>query len=35
LNVVKASGLNPEEFHKMQKGIVALRDNLIKAARRE
>jgi DNA-binding MarR family transcriptional regulator len=32
MNLVKASGLDPEEFRKMQKGVVALRDNLIKAA---
>lgn len=32
MNLVKASGLNPEEFRKMQKGVVTLRDNLIKAA---
>jgi MarR family transcriptional regulator, organic hydroperoxide resistance regulator len=33
MNLVKASGLTPEEFGKMQKGVVTLRDNLIKAAR--
>jgi len=32
MNLVKASGLTPEEFGKMQKGVVVLRDNLIKAA---
>ncbi len=32
MNLVKASGLTPEEFGKMQKGVVTLRDNLIKAA---
>ncbi len=32
MNLVKASGLNPEEFVKMQRGVVTLRDNLIKAA---
>jgi DNA-binding MarR family transcriptional regulator len=32
MNLVKASGLTPEEFGKMQKGVVSLRDNLIKAA---
>jgi DNA-binding MarR family transcriptional regulator len=32
MNLVKASGLDPEEFRKMQKGVVALRDNLIKVA---
>lgn len=30
-NLVKASGLNPEEFRRMRKGVAALRDNLIKA----
>ena len=33
MNLVKASGLTPDEFGKMQKGVVTLRDNLIKAAR--
>jgi DNA-binding MarR family transcriptional regulator len=33
MNLVKASGLTPEEFSTMQKGVVTLRDNLIKAAR--
>jgi MarR family transcriptional regulator, organic hydroperoxide resistance regulator len=33
MNLVKASGLTPAEFAKMQKGVVALRDNLIKAAK--
>lgn len=32
MDLVKASGLNPDEFRKMQKGIVTLRNNLIKAA---
>jgi DNA-binding MarR family transcriptional regulator len=32
MNLVKASGLTPEEFSKMQKGVVTLRSNLIKAA---
>ena len=32
MNLVKATGLEPEDFRKMQKGVVALRDNLIKAA---
>jgi DNA-binding MarR family transcriptional regulator len=32
MNLVKASGLTPEEFGKMQKGVATLRDNLIKAA---
>ncbi len=32
MTLVKASGLGAEELSKMQKGVVALRDNLIKAA---
>jgi hypothetical protein len=32
---VKASGLTPEEFVTMQKAVVTLRHNLIKAARGE
>ena len=35
MNLVKASGLTPEEFVKMQKGVVTLRHNLIKAAHGE
>jgi DNA-binding MarR family transcriptional regulator len=35
MNLVKASGLPPEEFRKMQKGVVTLRDNLIKATRKD
>jgi MarR family transcriptional regulator, organic hydroperoxide resistance regulator len=35
MNLVKASGLTPEEFVKMQKGVVTLRNNLIKAAHGE
>jgi DNA-binding MarR family transcriptional regulator len=35
MNLVKASGLTPEEFAKMQKGVVTLRNNLIKAAHGE
>jgi MarR family transcriptional regulator, organic hydroperoxide resistance regulator len=35
MNLVKASGLTPEEFGKMQKGVVTLRNNLIKAAHGE
>ena len=31
-NLVKATGLGAEEFSKMQKGVVALRNNLLKAA---
>ena len=34
-NLVQASGLAPEDFRKMQKGVATLRDNLIKAARGE
>jgi DNA-binding MarR family transcriptional regulator len=30
-NLVKASGLSPEEFPKLQKAVVALRNNLIKS----
>lgn len=33
MNLVKASGLDPGGFRQMQKGIVTLRDNIIKAAR--
>jgi DNA-binding MarR family transcriptional regulator len=33
MNLVKESGLTPDEFAKMQKGIVTLRNNLVKAAR--
>jgi MarR family transcriptional regulator, organic hydroperoxide resistance regulator len=33
MNLVKASGLAPEDFRKMQKGVATLRDNLIGAAR--
>ena len=32
MTLVKASGLNPDEFRKLQRGVVTLRDNLIKAA---
>ena len=35
MNLVKASGLTSEEFPKMQKGVVTLRNNLIKAAQGE
>ena len=35
MNLVKASGLTPEEFARMQKGVVTLRGNLIKAAQEE
>jgi DNA-binding MarR family transcriptional regulator len=33
MNLVKASGLTAEEFPKMQKAVVTLRENLIKAAK--
>lgn len=33
MNLVKESGLAPDEFAKMQKGIVTLRDNLIKGTK--
>lgn len=32
MNLVKACGLSTEEFPKVQRSVVALRDNLIKAA---
>lgn len=32
MNLVAASGLSPEEFPRMQKAVVTLRDNLIEAA---
>jgi DNA-binding MarR family transcriptional regulator len=32
MTLVKATGLDPKEFAKIQKAVVALRDNLIKAA---
>lgn len=35
MNLVKASGLTPEEFSKVQKMIVNLRGNLLKAATQE
>ena len=35
MNLVKASGLTAEEFPKIQKAVVTLRDNLIKAAQRK
>ena len=31
MNLVKASGLTPEEFVKMQKGVVTLRNNLVQS----
>ena len=33
MNLVKASGLDPGGFRQMQKGIVMLRDNLVRTAR--
>ena len=33
MNLIAESGLSAEEFPKMQKAIVALRNNLIEAAR--
>jgi len=35
MTLVAASGLAPDEFRKMQQGVVTLRDNLIKAAKGE
>jgi len=35
MNLVEASGLTSEEFTKMQKGVVSLRNNLIRAAQGE
>jgi DNA-binding MarR family transcriptional regulator len=32
MNLVKESGLSPAEFAKVQKAVVTLRNNLIKAA---
>jgi DNA-binding MarR family transcriptional regulator len=32
MNLMEATGLRPEEFAKMQKGVVSLRSNLIRAA---
>jgi DNA-binding MarR family transcriptional regulator len=34
-NLVKASGLSPEEFPKLQKAVVSLRNNLIKSMQDE
>lgn len=34
MNLVKESGLSPAEFATMQKGVVRLRDNLVKAAQK-
>ncbi len=35
MNLVKETGLSPEEFRHLQKGIVALRNNLAKAAKNQ
>ncbi|HLZ65889.1 MAG TPA: MarR family transcriptional regulator, partial [Aliidongia sp.] len=35
MSLVQASGLTAEEFPKLQKAVVTLRDNLIKAAQAE
>jgi DNA-binding MarR family transcriptional regulator len=35
MNLIKASGLAPEEFSRLQKGVAALRDNLIKVAEQD
>jgi MarR family transcriptional regulator, organic hydroperoxide resistance regulator len=35
MNLMKASGLSAEEFSRVQRSVVALRDNLIKAAQDE
>ena len=35
MNLVEATGLTSEEFAKMQKAVVSLRGNLIKAAQRK
>ena len=35
MNLVKACGLSAEEFPKLQRSVVALRDNLIKSAQGE
>ena len=34
-NLMKACGLTAEEFPKVQRSVVALRDNLLKAAKDE
>lgn len=33
MNLVKESGLTPDDFAKIQKGVVALRDNLVKSTK--
>ncbi len=35
MNLVKETGLSPDEFRHLQKGIVALRNNLAKAAKNQ
>ena len=35
MKLVKSSGLKPDEFERLQKNVVALRDNLIKATEEE
>jgi DNA-binding MarR family transcriptional regulator len=35
MNLMEATGLTPKEFAKMQKGVVSLRNNLIRAAQGE
>ena len=35
MNLVRETGLTPEEFAKVQKAVVAVRDNLVKAAARQ
>ena len=35
MNLVKETGLSPEDFRHLQKGIVALRNNLAKAAKNQ
>lgn len=35
MNLVKETGLTPEEFAKVQKAVVAVRDNLVEAAARQ
>jgi DNA-binding MarR family transcriptional regulator len=34
-NLVKSSGLSPEAFERLQKGVVELRDNLLEAVKAE
>lgn len=35
MNLVRETGLTPEEFAKVQKAVVAVRDNLVEAAARQ